>query len=173
MDDKAAIQNRNRVKKHLEQKLNDGFKRISCFIPEAVYQRLQEIKQDTGQTTSQLIEALVMGKRGDVIKASNVNDSSFPCKENVLIHEEDPEKHKETSPVLDFSEYDLQNLSIDDRDRIVLKLHALYPKQKHAQLRIDFLHENGVLFNGNPWTKKQFSDQLSRARERMKARGTY
>lgn len=82
--------------------------------------------------------------------------------------EEEPKPHKEALQKLDLSGYDLQNLSIDDRDQIIFKVYELYPERQQAQLRVDLLNQNEILFNGNPWTKKQFTDQLSRARERMR-----
>ncbi|MBF0259851.1 MAG: hypothetical protein HQK62_13650 [Desulfamplus sp.] len=133
-----------------------------------------------------IIESLIINTKiiGENKKLkNNVNDSLHSCTvtteddihindyndcSNALIHEDESEKHKKTLPVLDFSEYDLQNLSIDDRDRIIFQVSELYPGRQHAQLRVDILNQNGVLFNGSTWTKKQFKDQLSRAQERIK-----
>ncbi len=63
---------------------------------------------------------------------------------------------------------DPENLTVEDRDRLVLKLHEQFPDKTQAKHRIKVLNDAGVLFNGKPWTTKQYSDQLHIARKRAK-----
>ncbi len=92
----------------------------------------------------------------------------------VQVQSEEQENSKETSSnegepeSLDFSTIVKDNLSIEERDRIIFQIHDLYPGRKFAQKRIDILNEADILFNGRQWVKKDFSDQLCRARQRMK-----
>ncbi len=63
---------------------------------------------------------------------------------------------------------DPDNISIEGRNRLVLNLQEAYPGKKEAQSRVDILNTAGILFNGEPWTTKQFSDQRSMAKKRVK-----
>ncbi len=203
MEDKAAVQNRKRVKRHLEQKKESGFKRISCFISPEAYQRLQVMKQETEQATGELIEFLLMDTRASGDKNTiedNVIDPPPSCPatimditpgsepdqmgEDDIPVDHDIENPDDSNPAdepimdtlpdqgedLDFSGIDKENIPMMDRDRIIFQIHDLYPGRKFAQKRVDILNEAGILFNGREWVKKDFSDQLVRGRERMKAR---
>jgi hypothetical protein len=64
---------------------------------------------------------------------------------------------------------DPENITVPDRDRIVLKLYEQFPGKTQAKDRIKVLNDAGILFNGEPWTTKQYSDQLNLARRRQKS----
>lgn len=242
MINKIVQQNRDRVKKHLEQKKSEGFRRLSCFISGLAFEWLQVLKQETGQSTGDLIESLLVAgispckerePEKQISEDTHIDDmDKFSTNSTELIYQsiqvenvenqktnstsgepgntgmvekvengencfrENSEKEKDADtmepdqekepektatvaveqslgqhlqPLIDLSRYDLNNLTIANRDRITLQLHEAYPDRTHSQMRIDFLNENGILLNGNPWTKKQLTDQLCRARERQKA----
>ena len=64
---------------------------------------------------------------------------------------------------------DPKNITVPERDRIVLKLYEQFPGKTQAKDRIKVLNDAGILFNGQPWTTKQYSDQLNLARKRQKS----
>ncbi|SLM28245.1 hypothetical protein MTBBW1_1290026 [Desulfamplus magnetovallimortis] len=207
MIDKSAQQNRNRVKKHLEQKINDGYKRISCFISGAAYQQLQTLKQESKQATGALIESLIMnndiplpctvnsGKPDAMQENENIPQNTpleFNEPElniNTKVHIDKPEKqqikHSETDGSLfpDESNNDLHsqlqqiinsltgdqkgNIDIETRDKVMFLVHDLYPGRSGSKMRIAFMNDNGILYNGRKWKTKDFSDQIVRGRERM------
>jgi len=61
-----------------------------------------------------------------------------------------------------------ENITREDRDRLVLKLYEQFPGKTQAKDRIRALNDAGILLNGEPWTTKQYSDQLNLARKRAK-----
>lgn len=61
-----------------------------------------------------------------------------------------------------------ENITREERDQLVLKLYEEYPDKAQAKDRIRVLNDAGILLNGEPWTTKQYSDQLNLARRRVK-----
>jgi len=92
-------------------------------------------------------------------QTDNTNMESQPEKS----HEQEPETQTDILEGID-----PENVTVEDRDRLVLKLYEQFPEKKQAKDRIKVLNDAGILFNGEPWTTKQYSDQLNLARKRVK-----
>ena len=158
--EKLEQANRARVRRYMEKVKGEGKKQLSAIVSGEVYEEITRRKNASQPplTNGQVIEQAILGLINTDVKA------------DININKKEPEPDQPTgesiSDILD--DIDPNNITMEDRDRLVLKLDEQYPGKTKADYRIKILNDAGILFNGEPWTTKQFSDQRVRARERAK-----
>lgn len=169
---KIEEQNRARVKRFMEKAKEQGKKQISAIISGEAHATLCRIRDNSTQA-------------GETVSFGQIIERALAAyvKTNVSINDgiSQPKKPREQEPVeapalvepetqTDILEgIDPENISVEDRDRLVLKLYEQFPEKKQAKDRIKALNDAGIFFNGEPWTTKQYSDQLNLARKRQKS----
>ena len=179
--------NRARVRRYMEKVKGEGKKQLSAIVSGEVYEEITRRKNASNPplTNGQVIEQAIFGSINTDVKSdvsinvkrpepdqgteepnrTEIIKAPTPAVERPGVMSDQP-TGKSISDILDGIDPD--NLTIEDRDRIVLKLQEVYPGKKQAQARVDILNNAGILFNGEPWTTKQFSDQRSMAKKRAK-----
>ncbi|WP_300462740.1 hypothetical protein [Desulfobacula sp.] len=180
MDSKTGAEYRNqtkiRVQKFRQEQERRGYKSISVFISEDFRAELDRLNHEQRFNRQDAMDHIFNIYKKSVTSNATRTKSDKAKKPMDKGHSKDDKKNSENKP--DFLDTikekllsgDPGEISIEDRDRIIFHLYEEFPEKTQAQERIDLLNGADILFNGKPWTKKQFSDQLNLARRRKKAR---
>jgi hypothetical protein len=155
--DEYREKNRIRLQRYYERQTAAGKKRVSALISDKAYTLLENEKNQTGVSISQLIEQAV-------VKAFQKPEPKPPAK-----------------PVLDSTLKDLipdctnRKLTLEERDRILVTVGEALPGMAHktVRARVDLLNEKGVpvVLRKGPhavkWDRTKFSNNLLLAKERL------
>jgi len=159
-----------------------GKKHLTVLVSQDAMDIITRQRQRTGATVSKVVESAIMVAYGD----PEPEVFKLDCKPLDPFSELTPELTPETAPAatapetivepepeLDQGEtlpdYHGINLSLDEKDSIIIKVVELYPGRENAQKRAEILNQAGVpCGRGNaPWDAKKVMDTYRNAVKRQ------
>jgi len=166
---------------------------LTVLVSQKISDIIAEQRQKTGATVTKVVESAIMTAYGDpkpmvmpqAVKAPGPVDllpdvkpkepeySLFDAE--LMNRESNPGTIFEPDPIVDQGEglpdYHGKELTVEERDDIVLRVAALITGNKCAERRAEVLNKAGITTKkGKPWVAKKLNDAVYNAGKRLKKR---
>lgn len=191
--------NRIRLQRFYERQAASGKKRISALIPDGIHGHMMDEKDRTGMSISEIIESALNQRYGGQDVTQSRESTAVPFPETSSAETQAPadtgqglsdqavkalddlvesiDRDQEPAPQGDDLIPDCtgREITIDERDKILLQVFEKYPGRKNSQVRVDILNQKKIPVYveskqypyGGEWTKKKVTDTLKWAKNRL------